>query len=128
MQGEEVLKCVARKWGVIEFMWHAGRMEIIRKGGPALVWNGAGAGGERIKQTQKLKPITLYANLQQKVKQYNQFSNVETCKLLHICFTWNFHFLLKLSQCQKRNLKLEMKYLSTNQHKLIEIVWSSMKS
>lgn len=63
MRGEQVLKCVARKWGVIDFMWHAGRIEVTRKRGPAGGWSGAWAGGERIKQTQKCKPITLYANL-----------------------------------------------------------------
>lgn len=49
--------------GVIEFMWHAGRIEVTRKRGPAGGWSGAWAGGKRIKQTQKCKPITLYANL-----------------------------------------------------------------
>lgn len=44
-------------------MWHAGRIEVTRKRGPAEVWSGAWAGGERITQTQKRKPIILYANL-----------------------------------------------------------------
>lgn len=57
------LKVCGKKMGVIEFMWHAGRIEVTRKRGPAGGCSGAWAGGERIKQTQKRKAITLYANL-----------------------------------------------------------------